>query len=149
MVSWYLGFLSGFPIHKHFEEDLEFLCSQMFFKIKQLLSFLGFVYIWNEDRTEILFFFFSFWLCRKERRHSTYQQDIMQNIIEVSHICRLVSFYTYTQNLPNLFQLLGEKTKEQESQGWDRKPSKCATLICWKQKPWFSELYVVCECGQG
>jgi hypothetical protein len=31
ILSRYLGFLSGFPIHKHFEGDLDFLCSQMFF----------------------------------------------------------------------------------------------------------------------
>jgi hypothetical protein len=48
------------------------------------------------------------------------------------------------QNPPNLIQLLGKKTKEQENQGRSRISIKYATVHTWKQKPWFSGLQVVC-----
>ena len=48
-----------------------------------------------------------------------------------------------TKNPPNLIHLSEKKTKEQENQGSDRKPTKCVTVHSWKQKVRFSWWNVV------
>ncbi len=115
IVSWYLGFLSGFHINKDFEEDLGFCVHRCFEFKNQAIAWFSWICLHlNEDKTEILFFFF----------HSTYQQDIIQNIIEVSHICRLVSFLYITQKICQIcFSCSGRKP----SRG--RKPRKYETVI--------------------
>ncbi len=55
-----------------------------------------------------------------------------------------------TQNLPNLFQprmvsAVGGENKETRKPRVRQKTKECAILINRKQKPWLSELYIVCK----